>query len=159
MLPRWGPPEEAAFGQPAEVVGVHESDLGPRLHDLDSGAQAVAEDQVVLVEASDELPAAALDRRVRRHGVPGVAGKTMGLDTCVSLSECFEDRPGLIRRTIVDRDQLEVGERLPQHAAQRELEVSRAVEHRHHDGDQRGVPPRRLGNGMEDAIDCACAAR
>ena len=124
---------------------MHQADLGRLLHDLNGDLQPVAEEQVILVEASDELTATALDGCVRRHGMSSVAGEAMGPYTCVSLGERLEDRPGLVGRAIVDRDQLEVGERLAQQAAHRQLEMSGAIEHGHHDRDQRGIAPRRLG--------------
>ena len=105
---------------------------------LDQLDEDVGMDEVVVVQEEQVFALGELASAVAGDGLEGVLLVADGLDPDVVAERLPEDIPGIVRRTVIDDDDLELGITRRQHAADALADHLRAVVGRYDDGYARG---------------------
>ncbi len=118
------------------------------LQPLGDRPQGVRGEGVVPVEEDQVVARRPLHARVAGRSEPGVALQVDGADPVVAGGELVDDRPAPVRGPVVDRDQLQVRVRLPEHRLQAGVQVRLDLVRGHDDTE----PGQRHIQGVTGAV-------
>ncbi len=108
-----------------------------RLHEFDLARQFILPPFVIGVQEGDIVAARRFDGHIARHRRPRILYRSVEPHSPVTFGNLVQHGPGIVRRVILDANQLPILVVLIQHRPHGPLQKGGRVEHGHDDGNER----------------------